>query len=86
MSSSSPPLSRRRLPAAAGAATAFGLLRFAPEAAATDGPGSHTASWSSVDQRPPAPGLAPGRRIRHPLPWGVFSVPAFGQPVSQGGT
>ncbi|MEU8726622.1 hypothetical protein AB0C85_41665 [Streptomyces antimycoticus] len=44
MSFSSPPLSRRRLLVSAGAATAFGPLRSAPEAAAADGPGSCTAS------------------------------------------
>src|SRR5947209_12419396 len=58
MSSSDSPsyrISRRRLLAAAGAATAFGLVRFAPEAEANAGPQSYTASWSSVDQHPPAP-------------------------------
>ncbi|MGW2613443.1 alpha-L-fucosidase [Streptomyces sp. NPDC001500] len=78
MSPSSPPLSRRRLLAAAGAATAAGLLRFAPEAAATDGPTSYTPSWSSVDQHPPAPAWFQDAKFGIYYHWGVFSVPAFG--------
>ncbi|NUP42896.1 MAG: alpha-L-fucosidase, partial [Streptomyces sp.] len=78
MSSSSQPLSRRRLLAAAGATTAFGLLRFAPEAGATDGPGSYTPSWSSVDQHPPAPAWFQDAKFGIYYHWGVFSVPAFG--------
>ncbi|WP_031525468.1 alpha-L-fucosidase [Streptomyces sp. NRRL F-5123] len=76
--SSSSPISRRNLLAAAGAATAFGLLRFAPEAAATDGPGSYSASWSSVDQHPPAPAWFQDAKFGIYYHWGVFSVPAFG--------
>jgi alpha-L-fucosidase len=78
MSSSPHPISRRRLLAAAGAASAFGLLRFAPGAAATDGPGSYTASWSSVDQHPPAPAWFQDAKFGIYYHWGVFSVPAFG--------
>ncbi|GGS91401.1 alpha-L-fucosidase [Streptomyces cinerochromogenes] len=78
MTSSSLPISRRRLIAAAGAATAFGLLRFAPEAAATDGPQSYTASWSSVDQHPPAPAWFQDAKFGIYYHWGVFSVPAYG--------
>jgi alpha-L-fucosidase len=78
MSSSSAPISRRSLLAATGAATAFGLLRFAPDAAATDGPGSYTASWSSVDQHPPAPAWFQDAKFGIYYHWGVFSVPAFG--------
>ncbi|WP_255956086.1 alpha-L-fucosidase [Streptomyces odontomachi] len=76
--SSSHPISRRRLLAGAGAATAFGLMRFAPEAAATAGPGSYTASWSSVDQHPPAPAWFQDAKFGIYYHWGVFSVPAFG--------
>ncbi|CAG7612523.1 alpha-L-fucosidase [Actinacidiphila bryophytorum] len=78
MSSPSAPISRRNLLAAAGAATAFGLLRFAPGAAATDGPGSYSASWSSVDQHPPAPAWFQDAKFGIYYHWGVFSVPAFG--------
>ncbi|WP_225849834.1 alpha-L-fucosidase [Streptomyces sp. HPF1205] len=79
MSDSSLPISRRRLLAsAAGAATAFGLLRFAPDAAATTGPSSYSASWSSVDQHPPAPAWFQDAKFGIYYHWGVFSVPAFG--------
>jgi alpha-L-fucosidase len=78
MSPSSLPVSRRRLLAAAGAATAFGLLRFAPEAAATAGPASYTAAWSSVDQHPPAPAWFQDAKFGIYYHWGAFSVPAFG--------
>lgn len=78
MSSSSAPISRRSLLAAAGAAGAMGLLRFAPDAAATDGPGSYSASWSSVDQHPPAPAWFQDAKFGIYYHWGVFSVPAFG--------
>jgi alpha-L-fucosidase len=76
--SSPHPISRRRLLAATGAATALGLLRFAPEAAATAGPGSYSASWSSVDQHPPAPAWFQDAKFGIYYHWGVFSVPAFG--------
>ena len=81
-SSSSPSpsfrISRRGLLAAgAGAATTFGLLRFAPAAEATAGPQSYTASWSSVDQHPPAPQWFQDAKFGIYYHWGVFSVPAF---------
>lgn len=78
MPASSLPVSRRRLLAAASAATAIGLLRFAPEAAATDGPGSYTANWSSLDQHPPAPAWFQDAKFGIYYHWGVFSVPAYG--------
>ncbi len=82
MSSSPSPspfqISRRRLLATAGAATAFGLLRFAPEAAANAGPQSYTASWSSVDQHPAAPTWFQDAKFGIYYHWGAFSVPAFG--------
>ncbi|MEC3998051.1 alpha-L-fucosidase [Actinacidiphila sp. DG2A-62] len=78
MSPSPHPISQRRLLAAAGAGSAVGLLRFAPGAAATDGPGSYTASWSSVDQHPPAPAWFKDAKFGIYYHWGVFSVPAFG--------
>jgi alpha-L-fucosidase len=81
MSSSSSPSfrpSRRQLLTAAGAATAAGLLRFAPEAGATDGPSSYSASWSSVDQHPPAPAWFQDAKFGIYYHWGAFSVPAFG--------
>jgi alpha-L-fucosidase len=78
-SSSSFQISRRRLLAAgAGAATSFGVLRFAPSAEATVGPGSYTASWSSVDQHPPAATWFQDAKFGIYYHWGVFSVPAFG--------
>ncbi|WUH89549.1 alpha-L-fucosidase [Streptomyces sp. NBC_00433] len=78
MSSSSFQPSRRSLLAAAGAAATAGLLRFAPDARATDGPGSYTASWSSVDQHPPAPAWFQDAKFGIYYHWGAFSVPAFG--------
>src|ERR1041384_2175592 len=76
--SSSSPISRRTLLAGgAGAATAFGLLRFAPEALATTGPQSYTASWASVDQHPPAPEWFQDAKFGIYYHWGAFSVPAF---------
>lgn len=78
MSSSPFQPSRRSLLTAAGAAATAGLLRFAPGAAATDGPGSYTASWSSVDQHPPAPAWFQDAKFGIYYHWGVFSVPAFG--------
>src|SRR5689334_16443864 len=73
-------LSRRALLASAGmtgAAAATGLLGFR-EAGATSGPGSYTASWSSVDQHPPAPEWFQDAKFGIYYHWGVFSVPAFG--------
>ncbi|MEV6942201.1 alpha-L-fucosidase [Streptomyces sp. NPDC051172] len=78
MTSSPLPISRRRLLAATGAAAAFGLLRFAPEAAATVGPSSYTATWPSVDQHPPAAAWFQDAKFGIYYHWGVFSVPAFG--------
>src|SRR5438309_780477 len=81
MSSPSPhSFTRRNLLAAggAGAAAAFGLLRFAPSASATVGPQSYTASWSSVDQHPPAPEWFQDAKFGIYYHWGAFSVPAFG--------
>ncbi|MFL6112238.1 MAG: alpha-L-fucosidase [Catenulispora sp.] len=76
---SSSPISRRTLLAGgAGAATAFSLLRFAPEALANSGPQSYTASWSSVDQHPPAPTWFQDAKFGIYYHWGAFSVPAFG--------
>ncbi|MFE2728186.1 alpha-L-fucosidase [Kitasatospora sp. NPDC059327] len=77
MSSSPYQISRRSLLGAAGAATAFGLLRFAPEASATEGPQNYTASWSSVNQHPPAPEWFQDGKFGIYYHWGVFSVPAF---------
>ncbi|HEV2346084.1 MAG TPA: alpha-L-fucosidase [Actinocrinis sp.] len=79
-SSSSPgfQISRRRLLTTAGVATAFGLLRFAPEASANAGPQSYSASWSSVDQHPPAPAWFQDAKFGIYYHWGAFSVPAFG--------
>jgi alpha-L-fucosidase len=78
MSSSELRISRRRLLAAgAGAATTFGVLRFAASADATAGPGSYTASWSSVDQHPPAPQWFQDAKFGIYYHWGVYSVPAF---------
>ncbi|GAA1968181.1 alpha-L-fucosidase [Catenulispora subtropica] len=81
MSPSSPsPISRRAVLSAgtAGAAAAFGLLRFAPEVSANAGPQSYTASWSSVDQHPPTPEWFQDAKFGIYYHWGVFSVPAFG--------
>jgi hypothetical protein len=80
MPSSSPhPISRRQLLFATGvtgAAAAAGLLR--PERAlATSGPQSYSASWSSVDQHPPAPQWFMDAKFGIYFHWGVFSVPAF---------
>ncbi|HEU5355435.1 MAG TPA: alpha-L-fucosidase [Actinocrinis sp.] len=72
------PISRRKLLAAAGAATAFGLVRFAPDADANAGPQSYTAAWSSVDQHPPAPTWFQDAKFGIYYHWGVFSVPAYG--------
>jgi alpha-L-fucosidase len=60
-----------------GAATAAGLSR-AGILWATSGPSSYTASWSSVDQHPPAPEWFQDAKFGIYYHWGVFSVPAFG--------
>jgi len=76
---SSSPISRRALLAGgAGATTAFSVLRFAPDALANTGPQSYTASWSSVDQHPPAPTWFQDAKFGIYYHWGAFSVPAFG--------
>ncbi len=81
MSSPTPfqPSRRTLLTAAgtAGAAAAFGLLRFGT-AAANTGPQGYTAAWSSVDQHPPAPAWFQDAKFGIYFHWGVFSVPAFG--------
>jgi alpha-L-fucosidase len=58
-------------------ATAAGGLR-PPNAWATSGPSSYTASWASVDQHPPAPEWFEDAKFGIYYHWGVFSVPAFG--------
>ncbi|MEU7871947.1 alpha-L-fucosidase [Dactylosporangium sp. NPDC049140] len=72
-------LTRRRLlttAALTGAATVTGLSRLGI-AAATSGPSSYTASWSSVDQHPPAPEWLQDAKFGIYYHWGAFSVPAF---------
>jgi alpha-L-fucosidase len=72
-------ITRRRLLTAAGitgAAAVTGVLR-SGAAEATSGPGSYTASWSSVDQHPAAPEWFQDAKFGIYYHWGVFSVPAF---------
>src|SRR6476620_6662360 len=69
-------LSRRRLIVVAGAAAAAGVVRV-PAGWATEGPGSYTPSWASVDQHPPAPEWFQDAKFGIYYHWGVFSVPAF---------
>ncbi|MCU7729373.1 alpha-L-fucosidase [Actinoplanes sp. KI2] len=69
-----PRLTRRSLLAAAGAT---GLLRVTPAFAAIPGPSSYSASWSSVDQHPPAPEWFQDAKFGIYYHWGVFSVPAY---------
>jgi alpha-L-fucosidase len=76
MSSFSFRLSRRKLLAAAGVTGAAVLFK-AGIARATSGPSSYTASWSSVDQHPPAPEWFQDAKFGIYFHWGVFSVPAF---------
>ncbi|WP_042405479.1 alpha-L-fucosidase [Streptacidiphilus carbonis] len=71
-------ITRRRLLATAAATGALSVLRFAPEAGATTGPQSYSASWSSVDQHPPAPTWFQDAKFGIYYHWGVYSVPAFG--------
>ena len=78
MSSSSFEISRRKLLLATGAAASLSLLRFPGVAFATTGPQSYTASWSSVDQHPPAPAWFQDAKFGIYYHWGVWSVPAFG--------
>jgi alpha-L-fucosidase len=68
---------RRRLLAAAGATGAAAGLLKAGVAGATSGPSSYTASWSSVDQHPPAPEWFQDAKFGIYFHWGVFSVPAY---------
>ncbi|GAA1812777.1 alpha-L-fucosidase [Luedemannella flava] len=80
MRSSTSGISRRRLLAAAGitgAAAASGVLR-ATAAAATVGPSSYTATWSSVNQHPPAAEWFQDAKFGIYYHWGAFSVPAYG--------
>jgi alpha-L-fucosidase len=73
---SSHSVSRRRLLAVAGIASAASLLKV-DAAGATDGPQSYTPSWSSVDQHPPAPEWFQDAKFGIYYHWGVFSVPAY---------
>src|SRR4051812_47194689 len=77
MSSSSFRFSRRRVIATFGVAATGGLLGI-HTAWATDAPKSYTASWSSIDQHPPAPEWFQDAKFGIYFHWGVFSVPAFG--------
>src|SRR5689334_24996102 len=76
--SSSFRVSRRALLAAAGVtgAAAAGVFRTGL-VLANSGPSSYTASWSSVDQHPPAPEWFQDAKFGIYYHWGVFSVPAF---------
>ncbi|SBT43432.1 alpha-L-fucosidase [Micromonospora auratinigra] len=72
-------LSRRGLLAAVGltgAATVAGLSHVRL-ALATAGPSSYTASWSSVDQHPPAAEWFQDAKFGIYYHWGAFSVPAY---------
>jgi alpha-L-fucosidase len=78
-----PTFTRRVFLTAAGAAgaTALGaadLLRAAPAFAAIPGPTSYSATWSSVDQHPPAPEWFQDAKFGIYYHWGAFSVPAYG--------
>ena len=77
MSSSSFRFSRRRLLATVGVTGAAAGLFRAGIARATSGPSSYTASWSSVDQHPPAPEWFQDAKFGIYFHWGVFSVPAY---------
>ena len=70
-------LSRRKLIAVTGIAVAANVFRVRT-VWATEGPGSYTPSWSSVDQHPPAPEWFSDAKFGIYYHWGVFSVPAFG--------
>jgi alpha-L-fucosidase len=76
--SSSFPVSRRALLAAAGVTGVVAAGVFRPRLVlANAGPSSYTASWSSVDQHPPAPEWFQDAKFGIYYHWGVFSVPAF---------
>jgi len=68
---------RRAFLTAAGAIGAAGLLRVKPAFAAIPGPSSYSASWSSVDQHPPAPEWFQDAKFGIYYHWGAFSVPAY---------
>ena len=68
---------RRRLLAAAGVTGAAAGLLKAGIAGATSGPSSYTATWSSVDQHPPAPEWFQDAKFGIYFHWGAFSVPAY---------
>ncbi len=79
MSRSFSRMTRRGLLSAAGAAgigAAAGLSRVGA-VWATNGPGSYTASWPSVDQHPPAPEWFQDAKFGIYYHWGAFSVPAY---------
>ncbi|WP_433303862.1 alpha-L-fucosidase [Actinoplanes sp. CA-030573] len=69
---------RRSFLAAGAAVGGAGLLRTGPAFAAIPGPSAYTASWSSVDQHPPAPDWFQDAKFGIYYHWGAFSVPAFG--------
>ncbi|MET8847002.1 alpha-L-fucosidase [Amycolatopsis sp. NPDC004625] len=70
-------LSRRKLLAVTGVAVTASVFRVRT-VWATEGPGSYSPSWSSVDQHPPAPEWFSDAKFGIYYHWGVFSVPAFG--------
>jgi alpha-L-fucosidase len=82
--SSNSSISRRTVLGAVGAGTAAAavgageLLTATSAEAVIPGPSSYTASWSSVDQHPPAPEWFQDAKFGIYYHWGVFSVPAFG--------
>ncbi|MGC9669607.1 alpha-L-fucosidase [Planosporangium sp. 12N6] len=78
MSSSSFPVSRRRLLAAVGVGAVTAGLSRAGVVWATAGPQSYAATWASVDQHPPAPEWFQDAKFGIYYHWGVYSVPAFG--------
>src|SRR4051794_29869633 len=77
------PYSRRAVLAAlgvTGVAAATGLpdiLRAISAQAAIPGPTTYSASWSSVDQHPPAPEWFQDAKFGIYYHWGAFSVPAY---------
>ncbi|WP_433087577.1 alpha-L-fucosidase [Dactylosporangium sp. CA-052675] len=78
------PIRRRSLLTALGATGAAltvggaDLIRAVAANAAIPGPTSYSASWSSVDQHPPAPEWFQDAKFGIYYHWGAFSVPAFG--------
>jgi alpha-L-fucosidase len=63
--------------AAAATAGAVDLFGARAALAAIPGPTSYSASWSSVDQHPPAPEWFQDAKFGIYFHWGVFSVPAY---------